>query len=78
MAHMRLIVNPAAGSGRGNRNWPRFREQLKSLGVHYEYDLTEAPGHARELAKSAAQKGYKVIVAVGRRRHHKRGCKRDI
>lgn len=65
MVNMRLIVNPAAGSGRGNRHWPQFKEQLKSLGLHYEYDLTEAPGHARELAKSAAQNGYESVVAVG-------------
>ena len=38
---------------------------LKSIGLHFEHDLTEAPGHARELAKSAAKKGYELVVSVG-------------
>lgn len=61
----RVIVNPIAGAGRTARRWPEIMRLLKSLGLNFEYDLTEAPGHAIELAKSAAKKGYKLVVSVG-------------
>jgi len=35
------------------------------MGMSCEHDLTEAPGHALELAKLAARKGYEVVVCVG-------------
>ena len=38
---------------------------LKNIGLRFEHDLTEAPGHAIELAKSAAEKGYELVVSVG-------------
>jgi YegS/Rv2252/BmrU family lipid kinase len=38
---------------------------LKSIGVRFDHDLTEAPRHAIELAKSAAKKGYEMVVSVG-------------
>lgn len=39
--------------------------RLKDIGLKFEHDLTEAPGHARELAKSAVKKGYELVVSVG-------------
>ena len=65
MSHTRLIVNPIAGAGKTAKKWPQIAGQLKSLGVDYEHDLTEGPGHAKELAKSAANKGCELIVSVG-------------
>jgi YegS/Rv2252/BmrU family lipid kinase len=38
---------------------------MRSLGMDFEHDLTEAPGHAIELAKSAAQNGCEMVVSVG-------------
>ncbi len=63
--YARLIVNPAAGAGRTAKRWPQIKEFLKKIGVEFEHDLTEAPGHAIELAKTAVGKGYKLIVSVG-------------
>ena len=34
-------------------------------GLRFEHALTEAPGHAIELAKTAAKKGYDMVVSVG-------------
>ncbi len=65
MSHARLIVNPAAGAWKTAKRWPQIMRLLKSIGLHFEYDLTEAPGHATELAKSAAKKGYELVVSVG-------------
>ena len=65
MSHARLIVNPIAGAGRTAKKWPQIMGLLQSVGLRFEYDLTEAPGHARELAKSAVKKGYQLVVSVG-------------
>lgn len=65
MSYARLIVNPVAGARRTAKKWPQIMGLLQSIGLHFEHDLTEAPGHARELAKSAAKKGYELVVSVG-------------
>ena len=65
MARMKIIVNPAAGAGRTAKKWPEIMGLLKNLGLEFEHDLTEAPGHAIELAKSAVKKGYELVVSVG-------------
>ena len=65
MSYARLIVNPAAGAGRTAKKWPQIRSLLKNIGLRFEHDLTEAPRHAIELAKSAAKKGYELVVSVG-------------
>jgi YegS/Rv2252/BmrU family lipid kinase len=61
----KVIVNPIAGAGRTAKKWPQIMGLLKSIGLRFEYDVTEAPGHAIELAKSAAKKGYELVVSVG-------------
>jgi YegS/Rv2252/BmrU family lipid kinase len=63
--YARLIVNPTAGAGRTAKKWPHIKELLKNTGLRFEHDITEAPGHAIELAKSAVNKGYKLVVSVG-------------
>jgi len=65
VARMRVIVNPAAGAGKTAKKWPEIMSLLKSLGLDFEYDITEAPGHAIELTKSAVGKGYEMVVSVG-------------
>lgn len=65
MARIRVIVNPAAGAGKSAKKWPHIMALLKSLGLDFEHDVTEAPGHAIELARSAAEKGYEMVVSVG-------------
>jgi len=65
LPYARLIVNPVAGAKRTAKKWPQIMRLLKSIGLHFEHDLTEAPGHATELAKSAAEKGYELVVSVG-------------
>lgn len=61
----RIIVNPAAGAGKTRREWPRIKDLLVSSGFRFEHDITEAPGHAIELAKSAVEKGFEMVVSVG-------------
>jgi diacylglycerol kinase (ATP) len=65
LSYARLIVNPTAGAGRTAKKWPLIKALLKKTGLRFEHDITEAPGHAVELAKSAVSKGYKLVVSVG-------------
>ncbi|HEX76024.1 MAG TPA: diacylglycerol kinase family lipid kinase [Dehalococcoidia bacterium] len=65
MSHIKVIVNPVAGAGRTTKKWPEIMGLLKSIGLDFEHDLTEAPGHAIELAKSAAKKGCELVISVG-------------
>jgi diacylglycerol kinase (ATP) len=62
---MRVIVNPAAGAGKTAKKWPQIMSLLRSLELDFEHDITEAPGHAIELAKLAVDKGYEMVVSVG-------------
>jgi YegS/Rv2252/BmrU family lipid kinase len=61
----RVIVNPAAGAGRAAKKWPQISSWLNKIGLSFEPDLTKSPGHATELAKSAVDKGYELVVSVG-------------
>jgi len=65
LPYARLIVNPTAGAGRTAKKWPQIKGLLNHIGLRFDHDLTEAPGHAIELAKAAANKGYELVVSVG-------------
>jgi diacylglycerol kinase (ATP) len=61
----KVIVNPAAGAGKSGKHWPEIMSLFKGNGMRFEHKMTEAPGHAIELAREAAQQGYELVVAVG-------------
>jgi diacylglycerol kinase (ATP) len=63
--HAHLIVNPAAGAGKTGRNWPRILDLVRATGMKFEHAVTEAPGHAVELAKFAVHRGYRRVISVG-------------
>jgi len=65
LTYARLIVNPTAGAGKTARKWPHIMAKLQNIDLRFDYDITEAPGHARELAKTAVDKGYELVVSVG-------------
>ncbi len=65
LSHARVIVNPAAGAGRAAKKWPQISNWLNKIGLSFEHELTESPGHATELARSAVEKGYELVVSVG-------------
>ena len=51
--HVVLIINPASANGATGREWPELVAEAQRLGVRCEERLTEAPGHATELAREA-------------------------
>jgi len=63
--YAKVIVNPAAGAGKTARLWPRIKDMFRGQGLRFEHDITEAPGHAIELAREAAANGYNMVVSVG-------------
>jgi len=62
---IKVIVNPAAGAGKTVKKWPHIKQEFEQLGVDFDYELTQAPGHGIDLANSAVAKGYEVVVSVG-------------
>jgi diacylglycerol kinase (ATP) len=64
-SYTKVIVNPLAGAGRTRRMWPRIMGLFRANGLRFEHDITEAPGHAIELARAAAKDGYDTVVSVG-------------
>ncbi|PYM20332.1 MAG: diacylglycerol kinase [Candidatus Rokuibacteriota bacterium] len=60
-----VIVNPAAGGGRTERLWRDLRDDLRRLGLVFEWAPTTGPGSATDLARAAADRGLGLVVAVG-------------
>lgn len=59
------IVNPHAGSGKTISGWHKAESMLRKLGVDYVCAETAYAGHAVELARQAAEDGYRLFAAVG-------------
>jgi diacylglycerol kinase (ATP) len=58
-----VLVNPAAGGGRGREAGCRLVDALRELGVHCTSVETNRSGHAKEIA--ATQMPGQVVVSVG-------------
>jgi YegS/Rv2252/BmrU family lipid kinase len=62
---MVFIVNPKAGTNVQKH----IRDSVDKYLDHHKFEygiwFTEAPGHAKELAKKAIGEGYEIVVAVG-------------
>lgn len=64
-AHVLVVLNPTANSGRSLRMRDRIEDILRSRHVDFELRRTRAPGHAVDLAREAAESGVESVVAVG-------------
>lgn len=60
-----VIINPVAGSGRGERDWPVIKTLLKKHLLDFDFALTQRKHHAVELAVRAVRSGYRKIICVG-------------
>jgi diacylglycerol kinase (ATP) len=60
-----VILNPAAGRGRGQWLEPQIRRLLTESNIPFELVQTHASGEAIALARQAKQQGYTTIVAAG-------------
>jgi diacylglycerol kinase (ATP) len=59
-----VIVNPAAGRGRGARSLPLVREAFTAVGVS-DIRTTQAREDERAVARRAIDEGFTTLVAVG-------------
>ncbi|MFC1730707.1 diacylglycerol/lipid kinase family protein [candidate division KSB1 bacterium] len=60
-----VIVNPHAGVGRGEKDWPEIKVLLNSNGISFTHVFTEYREHAKELIKKAIHDGFRKIIMVG-------------
>ena len=60
-----MIVNPVSGAGHASAVGEKAAALLKHLNVAFTLRMTEAIGHATELAKQAVRRGDATVIAVG-------------
>ena len=60
-----FVVNPASANGSTGRRWPEMERRAGAAGLRGETLVSEAPGEAVELARSACERGAALVVAVG-------------
>ncbi|MGB9879469.1 MAG: diacylglycerol/lipid kinase family protein, partial [Anaerolineae bacterium] len=65
MSSYKIIVNPIAGRGAGEKSIPLIKQRLQEYGFNFDLVCTERPWHAAELAQQAVADGHSVVVAVG-------------
>ncbi len=61
-----VVVNPRAGVGKCEKDWPVIRDLLLNEGFIFKAIFTERQFHAIEIVNHAvAEEGFKKIIAVG-------------
>jgi diacylglycerol kinase (ATP) len=60
-----FLVNPASGNGSTGKRWPELQRQAADFGLDGRVELSKGRGSLGELARSAADDGADVVVAVG-------------
>ena len=60
-----FIINPIAGNGYAGRLVSKLKEMILKYNIQAELVFTEKPGHATELARQYAEKGFTYFIGVG-------------
>jgi YegS/Rv2252/BmrU family lipid kinase len=60
-----VVVNPAAGKGRGARVQEPLLAALRRSSAEVDHAATSRPGEEAELTRRALAQGYRTIVALG-------------
>lgn len=60
-----LVVNPAAGHGKGKKCFERLAPALKEKIPGIEIRFSEYAGHAVEIGKQAARQGFERLIGLG-------------
>jgi len=60
-----LVVNPAAGYGRGKKTFERLEPRLRAEMPGLEVRFSEHPGHAVTIGREAAGAGYDRLLCLG-------------
>jgi diacylglycerol kinase (ATP) len=62
---VKVILNPCSDRGRAAKLQGQIPVWARQAGGELDLVLTEQPGHAKQLAREAAQAGYDLVVAAG-------------
>ncbi|HUP02280.1 MAG TPA: diacylglycerol kinase family protein [Gemmatimonadota bacterium] len=62
---MKIIANPRAGHGRGEKNVEKLRKVIRHRGLDCTPILTERPGHAGEIARELAAASEPRLAVMG-------------
>jgi diacylglycerol kinase (ATP) len=65
MPGYKIIANPVAGRGDGERAIPQIEGALRGYDLDFDLVRTERPWHAADLAQEAVAAGYDGVVAAG-------------
>ncbi|MHB1338385.1 MAG: diacylglycerol/lipid kinase family protein [Bellilinea sp.] len=60
-----LVFNPTAEKGFAAKKLPQVESLLNQFGIAYDLVITDASGHAIQLARQAAEDGYQFVIAAG-------------
>lgn len=60
-----LVLNPAAGKGKGKRNFQAIHDRLEEKFPNLATRVSEYPGHLTEIGKEAAGEGCQRIISIG-------------
>jgi YegS/Rv2252/BmrU family lipid kinase len=60
-----LILNPAAGKGKGKKNFDSLHSRLADRFENLDVKTSEYPGHNMEIGKEAAKNGIERIISIG-------------
>lgn len=60
-----VVVNPHSGGGRAGRMFGDVKKVIERRLGAVDVAMTERPGHAIDLARSAARAGVSLVIAVG-------------
>jgi YegS/Rv2252/BmrU family lipid kinase len=60
-----VILNPHAGSGRGNKDKSRILRTLNQSEMQYEFAVSEYPKHTIQLTVQAIEEGYRKLIVAG-------------
>lgn len=60
-----LVVNPHSGNGATGRRFDRIRDAVRGSIGPFEHAFTRRPMEAASLARSALERGFECVVAVG-------------
>ena len=60
-----LILNPAAGKGKGTKNFDAVLSALSEKFKNLEVMKSEYPGHIIEISKNAVKNGCQRVISIG-------------
>jgi YegS/Rv2252/BmrU family lipid kinase len=60
-----VVVNPNAGSRKGEKDWPKIETLLDKQGFSFEAIFTENRNHAISLTAAMIEKGFRKIIVIG-------------